>query len=205
MTRDGLSHPVRMVCARHSTRLRNASSHDFSGSPQLFKAGERFELGIVTIELAGLFHNFRLRHPSEWRGFLCLVEQVDPIVLVAAGRVEHDRHRDRFSPPRQRGNRPARRLLDTRRESAGRIKSGETNRRACNLGVSGNETRLTYVFGVRTRSHFKFERLGAGRDGHQAGMMVRELRVSARQLQLPLECRSFRLASLSSPSCQYLA
>ena len=72
---------------RHSTRLRNTSSHDFRGSPQLFKAGECFELGIVTFELAGLFHNFRLRHPSEWRRFLCLVEQVDPIVLVAAGRV----------------------------------------------------------------------------------------------------------------------
>ena len=163
---------------RHSTRLRNASSHDFRGSPQLFKAGECFELGIVAIELAGLFHNFRLRLPSEWRGFLCLVEQVDPIVFVAAGRVEHDRHRYRFSRPDNAATDPLAVCSNHDGNQPAEIKSGETNRRACNLGVSGNETRLTYVCGVRTRSHFKFERLGAGRDGHQGGLMVSELRVS---------------------------
>ena len=60
-----------------------------------------------------------------------------------------------------------------------RVASGETNRRACNLGVSGNETRLTKGLArtVMIRSHFKFERLGTGRDGDQGGIMIRELRV----------------------------
>ena len=162
---------------RHGTRLRNASSDDFSGSPQLFKAGECFEIGVVTIELAGLFHNFRLRRPIERRRFLCLVEQVDPIVLVAAGRVEHDRHRYRFSRPDNAATDPLAVCPIHDGNQPDGIKSGETNRRACNLGVSGNETRLTYVCGVRNRSHFKLERLGAGRDGHQGGLMVSELRV----------------------------
>ena len=171
----GIDHPCRLEppqSALAGPLPRNASSHDGSGVPQLFKTSERFSLRIVAIELADLLNKFHLRRPLECCGCLGLVDQVDPILFVAAGRVEHDRHR--FRVVRLRPDNTATDPLPVCSMHDGDqltgVTSGKTERRACDLRVSGNETGLTKVMMPSTRNHFHFERLGAGRDGHQAAL-----------------------------------